>query len=179
MRHASPARRCLTFCAAIALGILALLPAAHAENAPGVDALRVAKIASDYLATHGRGAPYVVSIVLESDTFGGPKTSWVVRFSRALLTDGNKEVGQGSMEIQESVPPSRIAINLDFLKPFEAHNRVDFTLEPQGEATRVSWSMRGPAPFISKVMHVFINMDNMVRRDFEAGLANLKAVAEK
>ena len=93
MRHTSPARRCLTFCAAIALGILALLPAAHAENAPGVDALRVAKIASDYLATHGRGAPYVVSIVLESDTFGGPKTSWVVRFSRALLTDGNKEVG--------------------------------------------------------------------------------------
>ena len=93
--------------------------------------------------------------------------------------DGNKEVGQGSMEIQESVPPSRIAIKLDFLKPFEAHNMVDFTLEPQGEATRVSWSMRGPAPFISKVMHVFINMDNMVGRDFEAGLANLKAVAEK
>ena len=93
--------------------------------------------------------------------------------------DGNKEVGQGSMEIQESVPPSRIAINLDFLKPFEAHNRVDFTLEPQGEATRVSWSMRGPAPFISKVMQVFINMDNMVGRDFEAGLANLKAVSEK
>ena len=93
--------------------------------------------------------------------------------------DGNKEVGQGSMEIQESVPPSRIAIKLDFLKPFEAHNMVDFTLEPQGEATRVSWSMRGPAPFISKVMQVFINMDNMVGRDFEAGLANLKAVAEK
>ncbi|HEX7812829.1 MAG TPA: SRPBCC family protein [Burkholderiales bacterium] len=93
--------------------------------------------------------------------------------------DGNKEVGQGSMEIQESVPSSRVTIKLDFLKPFEAHNRVEFTLQPQGDTTRVSWNMRGPAPFFSKVMQVFINMDKMVGRDFETGLANMKAVAEK
>lgn len=93
--------------------------------------------------------------------------------------DGNKEVGQGSMEIQESVPSSSVRIKLDFMKPFEAHNMVDFILEPQGDTTKVSWNMRGPAPFISKVMQVFINMDKMVGRDFEAGLANLKAVAEK
>lgn len=93
--------------------------------------------------------------------------------------DGNKEVGQGSMEIQESVPSSSVRIKLDFMKPFEAHNMVDFILEPQGDTTKVSWNMRGPAPFISKVMQVFINMDKMVGRDFEAGLANMKAVAEK
>lgn len=93
--------------------------------------------------------------------------------------EGNKEVGQGGMEIQESVPPSRVTIKLDFVKPFEAHNIVDFTLEPQGDATKVTWNMHGPAPFVSKVMQVFIDMDNMVGRDFEAGLANMKAVAEK
>ena len=93
--------------------------------------------------------------------------------------DGNKEVGQGSMEIQDSIPSSRVTIRLDFMKPFEAHNMVDFILEPQADTTKVSWNMRGPAPFISKVMQVFINMDNMVGRDFEAGLANMKAVAEK
>jgi hypothetical protein len=93
--------------------------------------------------------------------------------------EGNNDVGQGSMDIVESVPSSKVALKLDFVKPFEGHNRVEFRLEPAGNATKVTWSMDGPAPFISKLMHVFINMDRMVGSDFEAGLANLKAAAEK
>jgi uncharacterized protein YndB with AHSA1/START domain len=93
--------------------------------------------------------------------------------------EGNKEVGQGRMEISDSVPPSRLAIKLDFLKPFEAHNMVEFTLAPQGDATSVTWAMQGPSPYFMKIMHVFLDMDSMVGKDFEAGLANLKAVAEK
>ena len=83
------------------------------------------------------------------------------------------------MEIAESVPNSRIAIKLDFLKPFEAHNKVEFTLEPKGDSTNVTWAMQGPTPFFAKIIHVFIDMDNMVGKDFESGLANLKAAAEK
>jgi len=79
--------------AAIALGVLTLLPTIRAEDAPRVDALHVAKLAADYLATHGRDAPYVVSIVLEKDALLVGKTSWVVRWSRPLLADGNREVG--------------------------------------------------------------------------------------
>ena len=93
--------------------------------------------------------------------------------------DGDKNVGNGRMEITESSPASKIVIQLDFLKPFEAHNIAEFTLEPQGDTTKVTWAMHGPAPFISKLMQVFINFDNMIGKDFEAGLANLKAVAEK
>jgi uncharacterized protein YndB with AHSA1/START domain len=93
--------------------------------------------------------------------------------------DGNKDVGQGSMEIAESVPPSRIALKLDFVKPFEGHNIVEFTLEPKGDVTNVDWVMRGPAPFLSKVIQVFCDMDSMVGKDFEAGLTGLKASAEK
>jgi hypothetical protein len=93
--------------------------------------------------------------------------------------EGNGDVGQGSMEITESVPPSKVALKLDFVKPFEGHNVVDFTLEPKGDTTNVTWAMQGPAPFISKIMQVFCNMDSMVGKDFEAGLANLKAAAEK
>jgi len=93
--------------------------------------------------------------------------------------DGDKNVGQGSMEITESVPSSRVALKLDFLKPFEAHNIVEFTLAAQGDTTNVTWTMHGPANFLSKVMQVFINMDSMVGKDFEAGLANLKVAAEK
>jgi uncharacterized protein YndB with AHSA1/START domain len=93
--------------------------------------------------------------------------------------EGNKDVGQGRMEITESVPPSRVRINLDFVKPFEAHNVVEFTLEPKGDATNVAWAMQGDTPYFAKIIHVFIDMDRMVGRDFEAGLANLKAAAEK
>lgn len=93
--------------------------------------------------------------------------------------EGNKEVGQGGMAILESVPSSKVTIKLDFLKPFEAHNMVDFTLQPEGDSTKVTWDMHGPAPFFSKVMQVFINMDKMVGSDFEIGLSNMKAIAEK
>ncbi len=92
--------------------------------------------------------------------------------------EGNKDVGQGSMEIAASTPPSRIALKLDFLKPFEAHNSVEFTLAPAGDTTKVTWEMQGPTPFFAKIVHVFINMDRMVGKDFETGLANLKAAAE-
>jgi uncharacterized protein YndB with AHSA1/START domain len=93
--------------------------------------------------------------------------------------DGDKNVGKGRMEITESSPTSKIVIQLDFFKPFEAHNIAEFTLEPRGDSTKVTWAMHGPAPFISKLMQVFINFDNMIGKDFEQGLANLKAVAEK
>jgi len=93
--------------------------------------------------------------------------------------DGNKNVGSGRMEILEASSPSKIVIKLDFLKPFEAHNVAEFTMLPQGGATNVIWVMHGPAPFMSKVMQVFMNMDKMIGKDFEAGLANLQKVARQ
>jgi uncharacterized protein YndB with AHSA1/START domain len=93
--------------------------------------------------------------------------------------DGNREVGQGSMEIVEDVPPSKLVLNLDFIKPFEGHSVVTFTLAPQGEATNVTWTMEGPNQFIGKVMGLFCDMDAMIGKDFETGLAGLKALAEK
>jgi hypothetical protein len=97
--------------------------------------------------------------------------------------EGNKNVGSGRMEILDSSVPSKIVIKLDFFTPFEGHNTAEFTMLPQGDATsattNVTWLMQGPAPFMSKVMQVFINMDNMIGKDFEIGLANLKRLTEK
>ena len=93
--------------------------------------------------------------------------------------EGNKDVGQGRMEITETVEPSRIVIKLDFIKPFEAHNVAEFTLVPSGDTTIVTWAMRGEWPYLSKVIGVFVNMDHMIGKDFETGLASLKALAEK
>ena len=93
--------------------------------------------------------------------------------------EGNRNVGSGRMEILEANSPSLVRIQLDFLKPFEAHNIAEFTMLPQGSATSVTWVMHGPAPFMAKVMHTVINMDRMVGKDFETGLANLRTIAEK
>jgi carbon monoxide dehydrogenase subunit G len=93
--------------------------------------------------------------------------------------EGNKDVGQGRMEIADSVPPSRVTIKLDFVKPFEAHHIVNFTLEPKGDTTNVRWTMQGQTPYFAKIVHLFLDVDKMVGKDFEAGLANLKAAAEK
>jgi hypothetical protein len=93
--------------------------------------------------------------------------------------DGNSNVGSGRMEILDSSAPAKIVIKLDFFKPFEAHNSAEFTILPQGDATRVNWRMHGPASFISKLMQVFMNLDHMIGKDFEIGLANLKRLAEK
>ena len=93
--------------------------------------------------------------------------------------EGNKNVGSGRMEILDATSPSKVVIKLDFLAPFEAHNTAEFTMLPQGNATNVHWVMHGPAQFISKVMQVFFSLDKMIGKDFEAGLAKLKTVAEK
>ena len=93
--------------------------------------------------------------------------------------DGNKNVGAGRMEILDAVLPSKIVIKLDFIKPFEGHNTAEFTMLPRDGATEVTWAMYGATPFIGKVMHVFMNMDRMIGKDFETGLANLKKAVEQ
>jgi uncharacterized protein YndB with AHSA1/START domain len=97
----------------------------------------------------------------------------------AYAWEGNKNVGSGRMEILEASLPSKIVIKLDFFKPFEGHNTAEFTMLPQGDVTNVNWVMHGPVPFIGKILHVFINMDRMIGKDFEIGLSNLKRLTEK
>jgi hypothetical protein len=93
--------------------------------------------------------------------------------------EGNREVGQGSMQITQAQAPSKVVMDLDFVAPFAAHNVVDFALAPGGQTTQVTWTMRGPVPYLAKILHLFIDMDKMVGKDFEAGLASLKQAAEK
>jgi len=91
----------------------------------------------------------------------------------------SKEVGSGRLEITAVQPARQVVMKLDFLKPFEAHNRAEFTLKPEGGATQVTWAMQGPSPYLSKLMGLVFNMDRMVGQDFEAGLNNLKTLAEQ
>ena len=92
---------------------------------------------------------------------------------------GNSDVGRGRMEVTEHTPPTRTVIALQFMEPIASTNITTFALTPQGLDTRLTWSMTGPMPFVSKVMSVFMSMDTLIGRDFEKGLAKLKTVAEK
>jgi uncharacterized protein YndB with AHSA1/START domain len=88
------------------------------------------------------------------------------------------KAGAGRMEIVDAPAPSKVSIKLDFSKPFKAHNIAEFTLTPRSGGTDVTWAMSGASPFMFKLMGLFLNMDKMIGKDFEAGLAQLKAVAE-
>lgn len=91
----------------------------------------------------------------------------------------SKRAGSGRMEITDATPSSRILIKLDFFKPFKASNTAEYTIDPTAGGTRVTWAMYGPNLFIGKLMGLCMNMDKMIGRDFETGLAKLKTVAEK
>jgi uncharacterized protein YndB with AHSA1/START domain len=126
---------------------------------------------------HGWGAwsPYEKKDPAMKRTFSGAASGKGAIYE----WDGNKNVGKGRMEITDTSPPSRILIKLDFISPFEGHNTAEFSMVPKGDTTSVTWAMDGPAPFVSKVMQVFLNLDTMIGKDFEDGLANLKTLAEK
>lgn len=123
----------------------------------------------------GAWSPYEKRDPAMKRSFSGPATGK----GAAYAWDSAGGVGQGDMLITESVPPSVVKIDLNFSRPFEAHNKVVFSIQPQAGGSMVSWEMVGPAPLMSKVMQVFFSMDKMVGKDFEAGLADLKVAAEK
>jgi uncharacterized protein YndB with AHSA1/START domain len=91
---------------------------------------------------------------------------------------GNSDVGTGRMEISEAQSPTKLVIQLEFSMPFEAHNVATFTLVPRESGTDVTWEMRGPSPYLSKVIQTIFPIDRMVGPDFERGLAQLKQVVE-
>jgi len=90
---------------------------------------------------------------------------------------GNSKVGEGRMEVLD-VQTASVLVKLDFKTPMESNNMTEFVLTPDGDATKVTWNMKGPMPFISKIIAVFMDMDRMVGPGFEKGLAGMKKAAE-
>ncbi len=107
-------------------------------------------------------------------TFEGPASGVGSVYSWA----GNDKVGEGRMTLTEVKPNDRVAIKLEFLKPFAATNTTELTLAPAGGSTNVTWTMRGNNNFVGKAFSLVMNMDKMVGGDFENGLAQLKQLSE-
>ena len=92
--------------------------------------------------------------------------------------EGNRKAGKGSMEIVGSTP-GRVDLRLIFEKPWKADNAVDFTLAPSGDgATEVTWRMSGTNKGLAALFGKVFNMERLVGKDFEKGLARMKSAAE-
>ena len=89
---------------------------------------------------------------------------------------GNKKAGSGRMEILVNTP-TLVKIQLDFIAPFKAHNFTEFSVVANGAVSDVVWEMYGESPLVSRIMSVFINLDKLIGKDFEAGLVNLNRLA--
>jgi carbon monoxide dehydrogenase subunit G len=108
-----------------------------------------------------------------STTFEGPLAGVGASFS----WEGNK-VGSGRMTIVESKPNQLVRFRLEFLKPFAATNTAEFTFEPDGQGTTVTWAMTGERNFMMKAFGLIVNCDKMCGSQFEQGLATLKSLSE-
>lgn len=105
-------------------------------------------------------------------TFTGPDSGVGAEFA----WDGNSEVGQGSIKITESRPNELIKLDLVFIKPMEGKSVTEFTFQPDGEGTRVTWTMSGKNEFIGKLFSVLMDCDKMIGGSFEKGFDNMKTV---
>ncbi|WP_298327189.1 SRPBCC family protein [Asticcacaulis sp.] len=108
-------------------------------------------------------------------TYSGPATGTGSVYEWA---SDNAKAGEGRMTIAEARVPTKLVIQLDFIKPIRATNTAEFTLQAQDGGTVVTWAMYGPSPFVSRLFGLIFNMDKMIGADFEKGLSRLKALTE-
>ena len=112
-------------------------------------------------------------------SYEGPKAGTGASYA----WQGNSDVGEGRMTIVESKPGELVMIKLEFIKPFAATNNTEFRFKQAGAgadaSTAVTWTMSGQNNFLARAMCMFVDMDKMVGAQFEQGLAQMKAVAEK
>ena len=106
-------------------------------------------------------------------TYEGPSAG----VGASYAWEGSK-TGAGRMTIAQSQEPALVRLDLEFLKPFKATNVVEFTFQPQGQGTVVSWNMTGKDAFVAKIFCLLCNRDKMCGDMFEQGLGKLKAVCE-
>ncbi|MFZ2682079.1 MAG: SRPBCC family protein [Patescibacteria group bacterium] len=118
-------------------------------------------------------SPYEKKDLNMSKEFSGSQSGVGAKYAWS-----GKKSGVGKMEIVESASPIKINIKLSFTKPMKAENDALFMLESLGETTKVTWTMSGQQPMIARFIGMFINMDKLIAKDFEAGLKNLAAEVE-
>jgi carbon monoxide dehydrogenase subunit G len=121
------------------------------------------------------GSPWMEIDLNMQKTIEGPEAG----VGQSYAWNSKKEIGQGKLTIEESVPDRKVGMQLEFVKPMKSTAIVALTLAGTPTGSSVTWSMDGNHNFLGKAMGLFMNMDKMLGADIEKGLARLKAVAER
>jgi len=119
-------------------------------------------------------SPYAKDDPAAKYTFSGPAAG----VGSVLDWAGNAKVGTGRITIADSRPNELVRFNFEFFKPWYCTNTTDFTFRSTGSGTEVTWAMSMKNNFIAKASGLVMNMDKMMGESFEAGLVNLKNLAE-
>lgn len=93
---------------------------------------------------------------------------------------GNKKVGEGEQEILAVMEGKSLTTELRFIKPFKSLAKAEMTTEAvDANSTKVSWGFESNMNYPMNIMKLFMNMSEMVGKDFSIGLQNLKTLMEK
>lgn len=107
-------------------------------------------------------------------SFEGPESG----AGSILHWSGNSQVGEGTMTLTESRPDEFIKIKTDIVKPMEMTNTTEFGFKPEGDQTRVTWTLYGHQNFVGKAFCLVMNGKKMMGKVLDKGLAQLKSVTE-
>ncbi|GAB3989533.1 SRPBCC family protein [Nocardioides marmoraquaticus] len=105
--------------------------------------------------------------------YSGPPSGVGARHSWS----GNRKAGQGRMEVTGD-RPDQVDLDLQFDKPFRSRSAVSFLLRPVDDGTHVTWRMTGEQHGVAALVGKVLPMDKLLGKDFEKGLARLRAAAE-
>jgi hypothetical protein len=119
-------------------------------------------------------SPYAKDDPAAKYTFAGPAAG----VGSSVDWAGNAKVGTGRITITESRPDELVRLKFEFFKPWYCTNTTDFIFRSTGSGTEVTWAMSMKNNFIGKASGLVMNMDKMMGDSFEAGLVNLKNLAE-
>ena len=108
-----------------------------------------------------------------SKAFEGPQSGE----GASMAWSGDKRVGK--ITIVSSTPNESVGIRLDMQKPIAAQNDVHFLITPEGQGSKVEWTMVGRRGLVAKAMNLLLRYDNKIGSQFEKGLARLEEAATK
>lgn len=93
---------------------------------------------------------------------------------------GNSEVGEGSQSITKIEEGQRMEMELHFIKPFDSRSPAWMTTEEVSPTqTKVKWGMSGNMVYPFNILGLFMNMNEMIGKDLQTGLDNMKNILEK
>ncbi len=90
------------------------------------------------------------------------------------------QMGTGKAEVVEAILNKSVKTKITYTKPMVMNQDSEFILNPEGDSTKMTWTVTGKQPFFARLMCtlMFMNMDKYVGGMFEQGLAKLKAIVE-